>query len=191
MKNYEVVGMKESGFTLLEVLTVIGVLAILVAIAIPTFSTWLPNYRLKSAARGLYSDMQMAKLGAIKNNVNWAIVFDRAGSRYYVCSDSGTNGTWDGPAAMGGDDSAEKAVDLSDYAGVDYGHGNATVPIGTVFDDDITYSIPVNNVAVFNPRGTSNTGYIYFENSKNTTYGIGTRTTGVILLRKWTGTAWE
>jgi prepilin-type N-terminal cleavage/methylation domain-containing protein len=40
-----------SGFTLIEVLMTIVVLAILAAVAVPGFSVWLPNYRLKAAAR--------------------------------------------------------------------------------------------------------------------------------------------
>jgi prepilin-type N-terminal cleavage/methylation domain-containing protein len=40
-----------SGFTMIEVLIVIVILAILMSIAIPGFSRWLPNYRLKGAAR--------------------------------------------------------------------------------------------------------------------------------------------
>jgi type II secretion system protein H len=181
--------MKNDGFSLIELLVVLVILGIMAAIAIPGFSAWLPNYRLKSAARDLYSNMQLAKMGAIKANADWAIVFDTtAGAhRYLVCSDDGGD-NW----TTTGTNTIERTVDLADYkAGVSYGHGNATAPIGGVWDDDITYA---NNVAVFNPRGTGSGGYVYLENSKNTTtYGAGTRTSGVILLRKWnTSTAdWE
>lgn len=180
--------MKKHGFTLIELMVVLVVLGIMAAIALPGFSTWLPKYRLKSAARDIYSNMQLAKMGAIKTNADWAIVFDTtAGAhRYLVCSDDGADGDW----ATTGDNTKERTVDLADYkAGVSYGHGNATAPIGGGWDDDITYA---NNVAVFNPRGTASGGYVYLENSKNTTtYGAGTRISGVILLRKWTGAAWE
>jgi hypothetical protein len=46
-------------------------------------------------------------------------------------------------------------------------------------------------VAVFNPRGTGSAGYVYLQNEKNTTYAVGTRSSGVILLRKWRGSEWQ
>jgi hypothetical protein len=81
-------------------------------------------------------------------------------------------------------------VDLGAYkSGIDYGHGNASGPIGTTFDNEITYP---GDVLVFNPRGTCNSGYVYLENSKHTTAcGVGTSTSGNIAFRKWNGTSWE
>ena len=179
------------GFTLMELLVAIGIFGILAAVAIPGFSAWLPNYRLKSAARDVYSHMQLAKMGAVKQNKAWAVVFDpgMTPGRYSICSDKGANDDWDGP---GGDDVVEKTVDFANYAGaIDFGHGNASDPMGSTFGgDDITYNSPVNT-AVFNPKGTCNAGYVYLQNRKNTTHCVGTRSSGVILLRKWSGADWE
>ncbi|RLB14646.1 MAG: prepilin-type cleavage/methylation domain-containing protein, partial [Deltaproteobacteria bacterium] len=83
--------MKKNGFTLIEFLVTFVILGILTAIAIPGFARWLPNYRLKSAARDVYSNMQLAKMGAIKANADWAIVFDTGASRYLICSDKGAD----------------------------------------------------------------------------------------------------
>jgi type IV fimbrial biogenesis protein FimT len=171
---------------------IIAIIGILTLVAIPGLTTWLPNYRLKAAARDLYSNMQLAKIGAVRANANWAIVFDVSMNpgRYFICSDDGPDDTWNGPAAMGNDDTVEKAVDLSTYkSAIDYGHGNASGPIGTTFDNEITYP---DDVLVFNPRGTCNGGYVYLENSKHTsTYGVGTSTSGNIAFRKWNGTSWQ
>jgi prepilin-type N-terminal cleavage/methylation domain-containing protein len=180
---------KTKGFSLIELLILIAILGVLAAIAIPGFSVLLPDYRLRTAARDLQSNMQLAKIGAIKANSNWAIVFDPGVTpgRYYLCSDPGGNGTWEGP---GSDDTVEKTVDLARYeSGVDYGHGNATFPIGATFDNEITYG---SDVLVFRPRATADDGYVYLQSFKNTNaYGVGTRISGVVLLRKWNGAAWE
>ncbi len=112
---------RELGFTMIELLVAIVVLAIVAAIAIPGFSRWLPNYRLKSAARDIYSSMQLAKLGAVRSNGNWAIVFSTGSNSYRVCSDDGGDDDW-----TDGDETVEKTVNLTDYeSGVAYGHGNA------------------------------------------------------------------
>ena len=88
---------------------------------------------------------------------------------------------------------AERTIDLSNYkSGITYGSGNATDDIpggGSAPADTITYG---SDAAAFNPKGTSNGGYVYLQNSKNiTSYGVGTLTTGVIRLFKWTGADWE
>ncbi len=182
-------GKHEAGFTLLELATIVVILAALASIAIPTFSVWLPNYRLRSAARDLYSNLQMAKLGAVKQNKQWAVVFDQGSDRYYVCSDDSNDG-WDGPAAMGGNDNCDKAVDLNNYDDIYFGHAGYTLGVDNenlLSNDDITYA---NNLFVtFSQRGTSLPGYVYLQNNKDTVYAIGTRPGGVIHLKK--GPTWD
>ncbi len=175
---------KKSGFTIIELIIVIVVLGILTAVGVPNFLSWLPKYRLRSAARDLYSNLQLAKLSAIKNNADWAIVFNTASDQYQMCSGQGPDNSWGGT-----DNIVVKTVVLNTYgSGVGYGHGNAT-PIGSPFGDEITF---VNNVAVMNVRGTGNAGYVYLDNSSAaTSYGIGKRTNGLIVLRRWNGTDWK
>lgn len=70
--------MKKDGYTLIEVLVTMVVLAIVTAITIPVFARWLPDYRLRAAARDLYSNFQLAKMEAVRNNSNCAITFNQA-----------------------------------------------------------------------------------------------------------------
>lgn len=175
--------MDKKGFTLIEAMVVIAIIAIAVAVAAPNIVGGMPEYRLKRAARDLYSAMQSTKMGAIKNNTSWAIVFDPATSSYLICSDSGADGTWSTTA----DNTMVSTIPLPGYgSGINYGHGiattNATVGGGALPANDISYT---SNVLVFNSRGTGSGGYVYLQNNQSTSYAVGTRTSGAILLRKW------
>ena len=75
---------KNSGFTLIELLVVIAVIGIFVAIGVPNFMSWLPKYRLKSAARDLYSNMQLAKMTAVKSNQNCSVTYSTDPDQYVL-----------------------------------------------------------------------------------------------------------
>jgi type IV fimbrial biogenesis protein FimT len=170
---------KSSGFTLIELMIAIGIISILASIAVPAVMNWLPDYRLKAAARDLYSNLQSTKLNAVKSNNDWAVVFDIANNQYLICSDSGADGSWSGTA----DNAIVKTCPLDSYgSSVAFGHGNATTPIGATFGDEITFN---NNVVVFNSRGTCNAGYVYLQNNKNSAFGIGSLSSGIVRLQKW------
>ncbi len=77
---------KNTGFSLVEVLTVVAIIGIMSAIAVPPMFSWLSNKGLQSAGRDLYSNMRKAQSTAVKNNRNCAVSFDGA-SGYMVYVD--------------------------------------------------------------------------------------------------------
>ena len=56
-------------------MVVVGIMAIMAAIAVPGILHWLPNIRLQSSARNLYADMQKAKVAAVKTNADVIITY--------------------------------------------------------------------------------------------------------------------
>ena len=79
------------GFTLIELMVVIVVISLLALFAAPEISNWKPKMRLKGAAEELFGKMQLAKMHAIKNNVDVAFSFTTADTTTdgkYVFTDS-------------------------------------------------------------------------------------------------------
>ncbi|MCG8908887.1 MULTISPECIES: GspH/FimT family pseudopilin [Pseudomonas] len=57
-----------AGFTLVELMIVVSVVAIFASIAVPSFSTVITNSRLQSASNELASLIQFARSAAVQNN---------------------------------------------------------------------------------------------------------------------------
>ena len=64
---------KERGFTLLELMVVIGIVAIMAAIAAPSFSSMINQNRLTRTKLMLANDMNMARSESIKRNVKMVV----------------------------------------------------------------------------------------------------------------------
>jgi Tfp pilus assembly protein FimT len=75
---------KRSGFTLMQLVLVMVLLAIMAAAGVPNFLSWLPKYRLKSAARDLYSNLQLAKMSAVRANTKCRVQYYKNPDRYSI-----------------------------------------------------------------------------------------------------------
>jgi prepilin-type N-terminal cleavage/methylation domain-containing protein len=161
------------GFTLLELIVAIAIFAILCSITIPAYSSWLPDYELRNAARDLYSTMRLAKTLAVKQNTTYQIIFDTSGKGSYKI--------------VRPDNTIAKVVSFSTYdpsGGIRYGNGKATKNTsgGPLKPDGVSY---VDNTVSFFHKGTTGLGYVYLENRKGAAYAIGTWMPGTIGLKKW------
>ena len=79
----------ESGVTFYELVVVIGIIALLSSMAIPGFLSWLPKYRMSSAADEVLSTLQHAKLRAIRENDIVSVWFNTANDSYTAFLDNG------------------------------------------------------------------------------------------------------
>ena len=197
---------REAGFTLMEIMVATAIFAILCAIAVPNYIGWLPGHRLRSAAADIRSNLQLAKMRAIKENRYYAVVFDPQNGDYKIF-DCGPNGTYESGngVSANGDDVKIKTVSLNEYgSGVSYGHTPATKNVpGNAFPgsfDNVSYTVPaVGNVAMFAPTGLAQTsagafssGYVYIANSRSQTCAVGTNSVaGNIVSRTWTDGDWR
>lgn len=66
----------QQGFTLLELIVAISIMAILAAIAAPSFNTWRQQSHLKAQAREVFGAFQRAKSEAVTRNTTVTVTFE-------------------------------------------------------------------------------------------------------------------
>jgi len=74
----------ESGYSLIELLIVLAIIAVLTGLAQASFTAQLPHLRLKAAARTLVSDLRWARQLAIAQGQPVQIVLDPERERYRI-----------------------------------------------------------------------------------------------------------
>jgi prepilin-type N-terminal cleavage/methylation domain-containing protein len=150
----------KSGLTIVELMIAMAIMVIAMAIAIPTYNrTIKPTADLKGAARQVYSDIQLARLRAVSNNIPYGLDFDSTSDDYIVFQDA------DGSFQY---EVGEPIVKRVQFAA---GYGFAEVAFDANYGggDGVTLSGgSVVNAFSFSTRGLpSPTGDVYLRNQKN------------------------
>lgn len=125
-----------SGYTVVELLVVVGIIGMMAAAATPSFIKQIPNRRLDRAAWQVYMDLHQAQALAVSENVSVQVSFNTAQKQYTIWADANDNGA---------KDAGETEIKtLSDIAGLSL------------------YTYPTS--ATFQPAGTveAANGYYYF-----------------------------
>jgi len=77
------------GVTLIELIVVMIIIGIGAVLMAPAISTWLPNYRLRSATRDIVSTMRTAQMKAVSTNMECRVSFDPGAKTYILQRNSG------------------------------------------------------------------------------------------------------
>lgn len=78
-----------SGFTLIELLIAVSIAGILLALALPAFTTWLGNVAIRTNAEAISNAIQFARSEAIRRNTNVRLALDTSGTSWTVSVVSG------------------------------------------------------------------------------------------------------
>lgn len=73
---------KQRGFSLTELLTVIGMIGIVTLVTIPALMQVMPQYRIRGAASDAGAGLRMIRQKAVTTRTPWRVSFDAANNRY-------------------------------------------------------------------------------------------------------------
>ncbi|HEX5805189.1 MAG TPA: GspH/FimT family pseudopilin [Macromonas sp.] len=150
---------QQAGFTLVEAMVVIAILAILAAVAAPAYQGAINSMRVKSAAEAVYSQIQFARSESVKQDRD-----------LFVSIQGGGTTTW--------------CIGISDAAGCDCSVGVDTCQFGlaggkikrNIYGSDfssITLTVNTSEISFNSRRGATAAG----GNTVTVTGGTGLNTT--------------
>lgn len=84
MKKKKTAKTAAAGFSLLELIIVIAILAIIMGIALPEFAAWRQSAKYKQAADGVLSALRTARHNAVTQNIQNRVEFNPVGNRYRI-----------------------------------------------------------------------------------------------------------
>lgn len=179
---------QRDGFTLIELMTVVGIIAVLVGIGVPMVASYLPNYYLNQASRDVMSNLQLAKLTAVRTNTRCVAEFtpgvfktEGAIGQYRIYLDS--NNDWTDKDAAGVDETIvlnatqmPNKVTMYDAVFTDNGAGGAAATRKIGFDAKGVSARAMSGMLIF--------GDVKMRNSNNDYARVVVSPTGHIRISK-------
>ena len=120
-----------AGFSLLELLIVVAIIAAMAAVSLPSIGRYIRNFRIKGASQQVATEMNVARSKAIMKNVNLGVVFAVVNSTQYgwVIEDDQQPQSTPNWSAIPGEDWATLVADPAQAGTLQ------TLPTNVSFDD--------------------------------------------------------
>lgn len=147
---------KPSGFSLVELMIGIAIVSLLMLIGAPSFSLWVQNTQVRTAAESIQNGLQIARTEAVRRNTNVRFNLTNAGGTVAWSVDC-VNVTADCPAGIqsrsGGEGGANARVGISIAAlpsPIPANHFNTAIAAGTSLPAGVTFDgigrVPTANI---------------------------------------------
>ena len=96
---------KQAGFTMIEMMIVVAILAIIFSMAMPSYRVWIENTRIRNAAESIQNGMQQARTEALQRNALVRFTLNGNTTRWQVgcvtvVADNDGDGKEDCPAVI-------------------------------------------------------------------------------------------
>lgn len=153
---------RQSGFTLVELMVTVAVIAILAMMAAPSFADYIDRTRVRGAADQVISAIGNARVEAVKADLDVAVAFTGSDTSWCMGANSATAPTGGNPAdpasacnctvanacTVGG---APSVIEVGTFPDVAIG----ALPAGFTFDSKMGVIVPLGtrSVTLTSPRG--------------------------------------
>jgi len=75
---------RAKGFSTIELVVAMGIMAIVAAIALPRWNNWLPTYALNNSTRQIQSELHNIKMRAAAENVGFQFAYVQGANTYTI-----------------------------------------------------------------------------------------------------------
>ena len=166
-----------SGYTIVELLFVLGMVATLSSVAVPQVLAGLDDFRTAGAARHISARLQRARMDAVARSadVGLLVTSTAGGYSYAVYLDGNRNGVRATDIQRGTDTRLVPPERLPDqFPGVDFGAipGIPAVDPGSTAPGTDPIRLGSSNMATFAASGTSSSGSLYIRGRRNAQYVV-------------------
>lgn len=140
---------KAKGFSLVEAVVILAIIAILCTVAVPGMGSLMRSYRLKSAANDLASLLQLARMTALARNADSVLSFNVSDQTVTLFVDDGASGGTSGDKTQNGGEATIKTLDIRNEYSQEITLGSptfgTTVAWGSRGQPDTSGSIQLQN----------------------------------------------
>jgi len=166
-----------SGYSIVELLFVVGTAATLASVAVPQVLTGLDDFRAAGAARHIAGRLQRARMDAVVRSadVGLRVTQTAAGYSYAAYVDGNRNGVRSADIQSGVDRLLVATERLFDqFPGVDFGAlpGLPAVDAGGTPPGTDPIRLGSSSLATFTATGTSSSGSLYIRGRRNAQYVV-------------------
>lgn len=165
-------GTMEGGFTLVELMIVLGFIAILFAMALPSISDWRRNLFVRQAARQMTGMLGEARGQAINKNLQYMVVFKPMSSSYQIFQGNQSYNASYSPSAGQSKRNTPVGVTVRTTSG-----GTSTANVYVQFN-------PNGTAKLKSPSGADSDNNISVNNGTKQVYLITVAPTGRVTLQK-------